>query len=70
MLLSLKRMINENKQTNKQTIKNKNKTTIQTNTATTYNSPRLYHRWRSYQAISLNDQHIGPPSPLTHCHHS
>ena len=38
------------------------KTTKQTKTATTYNSPCLHHRWRCYQAIALNDQQIGPTS--------
>ena len=38
------------------------RTTKQTETATTYNSPCLHHRWRCYHAITLNDQQIGPTS--------
>ena len=64
MLLTFKK-INENKK--KQRIKRKNKTnkqatTKQTKTATTYNSPCLHYRWRCYQAIALNDQQVGPTS--------
>ena len=36
------------------------KTTKQTRTAITYNSPCLHHRWRYYQVIALNDQQIVP----------
>ena len=38
------------------------KTTKQTKTAATYNSPCLHHRWRCYQAITLNDQQAVPKS--------
>ena len=59
MLLSLRKK-NQNKQTNKQTIKPK--ATKHTKTVPTYSSPCLHHRWRCYQAIVLNDQQLGPTS--------
>ena len=57
MLLSL-----EKKNKNKHTHTHKTTTTKQAKTASTYNSPYSHHRWRCYQAISLNDQQIGPTS--------
>ena len=61
MLLSLEKINEINEEKKKQTIKESNKknkqtTTKQTKTATTYNSLFLHHRWRWYQAITLNDQ--------------
>ena len=58
MLLSL---VKKKKGTHTHTHKH-TRTTKQTETATTYNSPCLHHRWRCYQAIALNDQQIGPTS--------
>ena len=51
-----KKTSNKNEKENKQT------TTKQTKTATTYSSPCSDHRWRCYQAIALNDQQVGPTS--------
>ena len=56
MLLSLVK-----RNTDTQTYTRKHVKTIkETKTATTYNSSCLHHRWRYYQVIALNDQHIGP----------
>ena len=68
MLLSLQKNPNKtktkNKKKQKQTNKQSNKptTTKHTKTATTYSSPCLHHRRRSYHAIALNDQQVGPTS--------
>ena len=58
MLLSLKKGEKKQQRNNKK--EKKQTTTIQTKSATTYNSPRLHHRWRCYQAIALNGQYVGP----------
>ena len=63
MLLSLQKKQKKNK-TKTKTIKQTNKqtTTKDKKTATTYSSPCLHNRWRCYQAIALNDQQVGPTS--------
>ena len=60
MLLSLKKLMKRKTQTIK--IKNKanKRTTKQTKTVATYNSPCLHHRWSCCQAIALNEQQLGP----------
>ena len=60
MLLSLEK-INTNKKKTKKPHK-KQTTAKETKTTTTCNSPCLHHRWRYYQAFTLNDQQIGPIS--------
>ena len=63
MLLSLIKKRKKERKTNNKKGKEKNKTTtIQTKAVTTYNSPGLHYRWRCYQEIALNGQHVGPTS--------
>ena len=52
------------KKQEKRKIKQTNKTTKQTKSVTTYNSPCLHRRWRRYQAIALNDQQVGLTSVM------
>ena len=62
MLLSLiKKIKKERKIDNKKGKEKKKTTTIQTKTVT-YNSHGLHYRWRCYQEIALNGQHVGPTS--------
>ena len=61
MLLFVKKRINKMKN-KKKTKKKENKRTKNKRKTAASIAPALYHRWRWYQTIALNDQHLRPTS--------